>query len=98
MPHKGATGIAAAPSSPFDFLFPAACRTLARCSPLRTSEAHDAGQLCFIDEIGDVLAILPLRHALIMMASVVVLAHAKRIANEESTNLVLLAESDDLPR
>ena len=45
---KGTMGIAAAPLPPFHFVFPAAYRTLAARSPLRTSEALDASLFRFI--------------------------------------------------
>ena len=76
-------GIAAAPDSSFDFLFPAACQTLARCSPLRTSEAHDADGLGFIAKIRDIPAVLPPGQALIVVPSMVAPAHPIRIAHEE---------------
>jgi hypothetical protein len=79
---KRASGIAAAPHPPLAFLFPAAYRTLAARPPLRTSEAHDASYLCFVREIGDVLPLPPLRHALIVMAPMVLVAHAIRVADE----------------
>jgi hypothetical protein len=43
VPDKSALRVAAAPDPSFDFLFPAAYRTPARCSPLTAGEARDAG-------------------------------------------------------
>ncbi len=49
-------------------------------------------------EIVDILAVFPLGHALVVMASFVLLPHPVRVADEESTDLVLFAEVNDLPR
>ncbi len=48
-------------------------------------------------EIVDILAVLPLGHALVMMASFVLLPHAMRVADEEGANLLLLTKLDHLP-
>src|SRR5690242_4867345 len=75
-----------------------AYRTLARCSSFGTSEALDAGVFTFVGEIIDIFAVLPLRHALVVMAAFVLAAHAVRVADEEGANLLLLAKLDHLPR
>lgn len=49
-------------------------------------------------EIVDILAVFPPGHALVVMASFVLLPHPVRVADEESTDLVLFAEVNDLPR
>ena len=69
VPDKRAPRTVTAPDTPPDFLFPPTDWTPARCSPLRAGEALDVGQFRFVDQIGDIFAILPLAHPLIMMAS-----------------------------
>src|ERR1043166_9659488 len=66
VPLEGTLWIAAVPAPSLDFLFPAAYRTLAACTPLRTSEALDAGCLRFAGKIGDVLAVFPYTHPLVV--------------------------------
>ncbi len=75
-----------------------AYRTLAACSSFRASEALDAGLLTLVGEIIDITAVLPLRHALVVMASFVLLAHPMRVADEEGINLLLYAEVKHLAR
>jgi hypothetical protein len=82
MPDKGTLGVATPPHPSAYFVFPAAYWTLAARSPLRTSEALDAGCLGFIGQIGDILTVLPPGEALIVMPSAVALAHTVWIANE----------------
>ena len=69
VPHKRAPRTVTAPDTSPDFLFPPTDWTPARCSPLRAGEALDVGECGFIGQIGDVFAILPLAHPLVMMAS-----------------------------
>jgi hypothetical protein len=88
--------VATAPNPPFHFLFPAAFRTLAARSPLRTSEALDAGCSRLIGEISDILAVLPPRQALIMVPSTIPSAYALWITYEQPTHLVLLTKRDNL--
>ena len=95
---KRTSGIAAAPHPSFDFVFPAAYRTLAARSPLRTSEALDAGCLGFIRQVGDVPAVLPPGQALIVMPSAGAPAYTIWIADEQVAYLVLLTKGDDLAR
>ena len=49
-------------------------------------------------QVVDVLAVLPLRHALVVVASFVLLPHAVRVADEEGINLLLYAEVKHLAR
>jgi hypothetical protein len=44
--------------------------------------------LAFVGEIVDITAVLPLRHALVVMVSFVLSAHAMRIADEEPSQEV----------
>src|SRR5713226_7901634 len=62
------------------------------------SEALDAGLCTLVGEIVDVLAIFPLRHTLVVVASSVLLPHPMRVADEQGPNLMLLTEVDHLPR
>src|SRR5260370_6349292 len=75
-----------------------AYRTLAARSSFRASEALDAGLLALVGEIIDITAVLPLCHALVVMASFVLLAHPMRVADEEGTYLLTLAKLDHLAR
>src|SRR5260370_21588310 len=94
MPHKSTLPALPYPAS--GLVFMPAYRTLAARSSFRASEALDAGLLAFVGEIIDIFAVLPLRHALIVMASFVLLPHAMRVANEERANLLTLAKLDHL--
>src|SRR5258708_22502103 len=75
-----------------------AYRTLAARSSFRASEALDAGLCTFVGEVVDVAAVLPLTHALVVVASFVLLAHPMRVPDEERTNLLSLAKPDHLAR
>lgn len=96
MTAKAAPG--ADPVPALGFVTMAASRTPGARSPLRPGEARDAGLCAFMRQVIDVLAVFPLRHALIVFASGAALAHAVGIAHEEARNLMRLAELDDLPR
>jgi hypothetical protein len=98
MPAKRALGITTAPDATADLLFPPACRTLARCAPLRTSEARDTGLRGLVHEIDDIPATFPLGHALVVMASGVLMADAVGITDEEGSRPLLLAERNHLVR
>jgi hypothetical protein len=88
----------APPHSALGFVPMLACRTLAAGSSFRASEALDAGLCALLGEIVDILAVFPLRHALIVMAPLVLLPHAVWIADEEGADLMFNAEVDHLPR
>ncbi len=79
-------------------MFMPADRTLAARSSFRASEALDAGLSTLVGEIVDITAVLPLRHALIMTASFVLLAHPMRVPDEERADLLTLAKLDHLAR
>src|SRR5260370_20168993 len=96
MTNKDALRIAAAPDAPLHFLFPPAYRTLARCTPLRASEALDAGLLGLVGKIGDILPIFPLGHPLIMVASTIAVPDHRRVADKEPPKALLLAEGNHL--
>src|SRR5215469_2096218 len=98
MPAKRAFGIAATPDAPLHFLFPPACRTPTRCTPLRAGEALDASQFGLVGQIGHILPIFPLGHALVVMASAVLVPDAVWIADEEGADALLLAERNHPPR
>jgi len=51
-----------------------------------------------MDEIVDILAVFPLRHTLVVVASFALLPHAVRIAYEEGAYLVLYTKVDHLSR
>ena len=92
---------ATAPTGPvasFRLLLPVASRTVATGSPLTATEARDANLFTLVLQIVLILAVFPLRHALVVVASLVFLAHAMRIAHIERLHPCLLAEVDHLPR
>ncbi len=70
-------------------------RTLARGPSFGASEARDVSLFGFVGEIVNILAIFPQRHPLIVVSPVIMVANAMRIANEESANLLSLAEVND---
>jgi hypothetical protein len=74
-----------------------AYRTLAARSSFRASEALDAGLFTLVGQIVDILAVLPLGHALVVMASSVLLPHPVQVADEERLDLLLFAKVDYLP-
>ncbi len=70
--HMGAAAEPARLAHPLAALGPltmVACGTPAGGSPLRTGETHDAALLTLVPQIIDVLAVLPLRHALVVDVS-----------------------------
>ena len=71
--------------------------TLARCASFGASEAQDMDSSGFVSEVFDILAVFPAGHALVVMASSILIAHAMRIADEDGAYLVLDAELNDLP-
>jgi len=54
------------------------------------------GLFAFVGEIVNILPVLPQAHALIVMGSVIVIAHTMRITDKESTHLMLYTEVDYL--
>jgi len=87
-----------APNPAFGLVFVSTSGTLATCSSFGASEAQDAGSFRFVSEIVDVFAILPQSHALIMVAAIITIAHAMRIADKEASHLMLNAEVSHLSR
>ena len=96
MPHEPT--VLTFPHSASGFVFMPAYRTLAGCSSFRASEALDAGLLALVREILDIASVLPLAHALVVMASFVLLPHPMRVADEEGADLLTLAKRDHLTR
>ena len=96
MPSKST--VPALPHSASGLMFMPAYRTLAACSSFRASEALDAGLYTFVREIVDIFAILPLRHTLVVIPSLVLLAHVMRVADEERANLFFNTEVKHLAR
>src|SRR2546425_6266932 len=77
---------ATAPAGPIPssrLLLPVTSRTVAAGSSLTATEAHDADLAAFLLEILLILAVLPLRHPLVVMAPLVFVAHPMRIAHIE---------------
>ena len=92
---------ATAPTGPvaaFRLLLPVASRTAAAGSPLTAAEARDADSFALLLEILLVLAVLPLAHALVVMAPLVLSAHPVRIAHVERLHPLGSAEVDHMPR
>ncbi len=73
-------------------------RTSARGSSFGAGEAHDVRQLRFMGEIVDIFAVFPQGHALIVMPTVIVIAHTVGIANEQRSHFLLHTEVDHLSR
>jgi hypothetical protein len=86
------------PNSAFGFVLLSTSGTLARCSSFGASEAQDAGLFCFVTEVVDIFAVLPQRHALIVVPATRTLADAVRIADEERSDSLLHTKVDDCPR
>ena len=72
-------------------------RTPARCSSFGAGEAHNAGVLGFMGEVVNVTAVFPLRHAAIVVATAIPVAHAVRVSDEERPDFLLDTEVDDCP-
>ena len=75
-----------------------ASRTPARCSSFGAGRARDACLVRFVGEVINVAAVFPLRHAAIVLAAAVPVAHAVRIADEERSHFLLDAKVDDPTR
>jgi hypothetical protein len=88
----------ACPSSAFGLVCMSTSGTPARCSSFGAGEARDAGLFAFVGKIVDVTAVLPYRHALVVMPARMLLADAMWIADEEAPHFLLRAEVDDSPR
>ena len=73
-------------------------RTLAAGPSLAASEALDVSLFRFMGEIVDIFAVLPLRHALIMMPAGILLAYPMRITDKERAHLLRFAKVDHLAR
>ena len=93
--HKATAPTGPVPSS--RLLLPVTSRTAAAGSSLTAAEARDANLCTLLVEIPLVLAVLPLTHALVVMASLVLSAHPVGIAHVERLHPCLLAEVDHLP-
>ena len=92
---REATG-AARPYSAFRLVFMPTSGTLATCSSFGASEAQDVSNFRFVGEVVDILAVLPQSHALIVMTTMITGPNAVRIADEETSYLVLNTEVNDL--
>lgn len=92
------TAPAADPVSSPGLLFVLASRTPARCSSFGAGRARDAGLVRCVGEVIAVTAVFPLRHAAIVVAAAVPVAHAVRVADEEPSHPVLDAKVDDPAR
>jgi hypothetical protein len=95
IPMPGELAGTAHPLSAFGLVSMPTCRTAARCSSFRATEAHDVGSFGFVSEIIKVFAIFPQGHALIVVSSCGLVTDTMRIANEEGSHLLLDTEVDD---
>jgi hypothetical protein len=95
VPVPGELAGTAHPISSLGLVVVPTCRTAARCSSFGAGEAHDVGRLRFVGQVVDVLAIFPHGHALIVIASMVLVTDPMRITDEESADLVLYAKIDN---
>src|SRR5262245_15559454 len=98
MPTQRAVGSGAAPHAPFPGLLPPTYRTLARCAPRWASAARDVGLLGPGGELGQIQAGFPVTHALVVMASAVVVPDAGGGADEAGADARLLAQGQDRSR
>ena len=87
----------ALPDPALGLVFVLAYRTLAGCPSFGASEALDAGLFALVSQIIDIPAVLPLGHALVVMASLVLPPDAMWVADEERADLLASAELDHLP-
>ena len=85
------------PHPAFGFVLLPTSGTLARRSSFGAGEAQDAGLFGFMREVADIFAVLPQRHALVVVPATSTLAHAVRIADEEGSDSLLHTKVDDLP-
>jgi len=85
----------ARPISAFGLVSMPAPGTAARCTSFGAGEAQDAGLFGFVGEIVKVTAEFPQGHALVVMPTAVPVAHAVRIADEETSDRVLDTEVND---
>ena len=63
-------------------------RTLAACSSFGASEALNVSLVGFVGQVVDIFAVFPQAHTLVVVASIVLLAHPIRVANEEGPDVV----------
>ena len=96
VPMPGELAGAADPISALGLMFVPTYRTAARCASFGAGEAHDVSSFAFVSEVVDVLAIFPQSHTLIVVATIVPIAYAMRIANEEAPHFVLNTKVNDL--
>jgi hypothetical protein len=79
----------ACPISSFGLVPMPTYRTLAACSSFGASEALDVSGFRFMDEIVNVLAIFPQRHALVMVSPTLTVTDTVGIANEERAKFMV---------
>ena len=96
MPHKST--LPAPPHPPSGLVFVPAYWTLAARSSFAAGEALDAGLFALVGQIVDVFSVFPLGHALVVMPSFVLLAHAMGVANKKCPNLLFFTEVKHLAR
>src|SRR5437016_10864836 len=84
------------PISSLGFVFVPTYRTLAACSSFGASEALDVGLFGFVSEVVDVPAIFPQSHTLVVVSPAITVADTMGIADEERTDMLILAEVDNL--
>ncbi len=90
-----ATGLTCPISIP-RLVFMSTYRTLATCSSFGASEALDVGLFGFVSQVVDIPAIFPEGHPLVVVSATIVVADTMRIADEKRTDMLLLAEGNDL--
>src|SRR6266566_2775581 len=86
------------PIAPFRLLLPVTAWTAAAGSSLTAAAAHDADPFILHLEVLLILAVLPLAHALVVMASLALVAHPVRITHVERLHPCGTAEVHHLPR
>ena len=98
MACKPTLGAPAHPVPPTNFLAALAARTPARGTPFGAGEAHDASSCTLLLEIVLVLAVFPLAHPLLVVASGTLIPNPVRVPNEDRLHALLLQEAHDLTR
>ena len=98
MARKPTLGVLAHPVPPTNFLAALAVRTPARCAPFGAGEAQDASSCTLLLEIVLVLAVFPLAHPLLVVASATLIPYPVRVPDEDRLHALPLQEAHDLTR
>ena len=98
MATKATLEIPTHPVAPTNLLALLAVRTSARGAPFGAGEAQDASLSTLLLEIGLVLAVFPLGHALVVVAPGILVTNAMRVPNEDRLHALLFKKAHNLSR